>query len=284
MNTTKKLTIGMCVYDDFDGVYFSIQSLRMHHNISHDTEIIVIDNNPDSVYGKETKNFITSLNYRYIPYSDKNSTSVRDQIFQQASGQYTLCMDCHVLLVSDFFKYLFQYYDKVGDHCHDIVSGPLLYDSLSYYSTHFDPVWRNHMYGIWGFDQNNFNKNEPFEIPMMGLGVFSCETSRWPGFNPAFRGFGGEEGYIHEKFRRNGGKAICIPQCQWVHRFGRPGGVKYPLKIEDRIWNYFIGWLEITKDPSNQIIQDIHDHFTTSTNNFQLVDNIFIQAKNHYNL
>ena len=25
------LTIGMATYDDFDGVYFTIQSLRLHH-------------------------------------------------------------------------------------------------------------------------------------------------------------------------------------------------------------------------------------------------------------
>ena len=29
----KKLTIGMATYDDYDGVFFTIQSLRMHHRI-----------------------------------------------------------------------------------------------------------------------------------------------------------------------------------------------------------------------------------------------------------
>jgi hypothetical protein len=58
-----------------------------------------------------------------------------------------------------------------------------------------------------------------FEIPAMGLGLFSMRKDAWPGFNPLFRGFGGEEGYIHEKVRRLGGKAICLPALRWIHRF-----------------------------------------------------------------
>lgn len=42
---------------------------------------------------------------------------------------------------------------------------------------------------------------------MQGLGIFACRRDVWPGFNPRLRGFGGEEGYIHEKFRRAGGPA-----------------------------------------------------------------------------
>jgi hypothetical protein len=96
---------------------------------------------------------------------------------------------------------------------------------------------------------------------MQGLGVFSCETKYWPGFNILFKGFGGEEGYIHEKFRKCGGKAICLPEFKWIHRFGRPTGVKYPLILEDRIWNYFVGWLEITQDPNHEMIHQIYEHF-----------------------
>ena len=44
-----KLTVGMACYDDFDGVYFSVQSLRMYHSdIMNDIEILVVDNNPNS--------------------------------------------------------------------------------------------------------------------------------------------------------------------------------------------------------------------------------------------
>ena len=43
---SKLLTIGMSTYDDYHGVYFSIQSLKMHHEVCKrdDVEIIIIDN------------------------------------------------------------------------------------------------------------------------------------------------------------------------------------------------------------------------------------------------
>jgi hypothetical protein len=53
--------------------------------------------------------------------------------------------------------------------------------------------------------------DEPFEVPAQGLGIFSCKKSEWLGFNPHFRGFGGEECYIHEKYRQAGRKTICLP-------------------------------------------------------------------------
>jgi hypothetical protein len=28
------------------------------------------------------------------------------------------------------------------------------------------------------------------------------------------------------------------------------------------VWNYFVGWLEITKDPEHQMIKDIYNNFS----------------------
>ena len=158
------LTIGMATYDDYHGVYFSIQSLRMHHKeVMDEVEILIVDNNPQGQHGQECKNLAGwSNNVRYIPESRAE--------------------------------------DKDA---------------------------------------------EPFEIPMQGLGIFSCKKDAWPGFNSAFRGFGGEEGYIHEKFRQRGDKCLCLPFLRWVHRFGRPDGVKYPLTRENKVRNYIIGHIEM---------------------------------------
>ena len=108
------------------------------------------------------------------------------------------------------------------------------------------------MYGRWVDDKGNKTileakglDAEPFEIPMQGLGLFSCRKDAWPGFNPAFRGFGGEEGYIHEKFRQTGARTLCLPFLRWLHRFQRPLGVPYPLNWEDRIRNYLAGFGEL---------------------------------------
>ena len=258
----KILTVGMATYDDYDGLFFTFQALRMYHLFdlerNNQVEYVVVDNNPTSAHGKENKRFVENwIKGKYIPYTSKKSTSVRNEIFKNATGKYTLCLDCHVLIDRGGIDALLDYYKK-NPETKDLVSGPLLYDDLfkSDVSTHFKPGWREIMYGMWDTDKENYKKGEPFEIPMMGLGLFSCRTDHWQGFNELFKSFGGEEGYIHEKFRRSGGKCVCIPQLKWNHRFNRPAGLPYPNILEDRIWNYFIGWLEILKDPKHEFFEE----------------------------
>jgi hypothetical protein len=91
---------------------------------------------------------------------------------------------------------------------------------------------------------------------MQGLGLFACRRDSWPGLNPRFRGFGGEEGYLHEKVRRGGGRTVCLPALRWVHRFNRPEGVPYPPAWDDRIRNYLIGWRELGWDDA-----PVREHF-----------------------
>jgi len=263
----KLLTIGMCTYDDINGVYFSLQSLRLYHPLVQDdkVELIVVDNNPEGSHGTALQKWINGWckkKVKYIPYTEKKSTSVRNLIFDNAEGKYCISMDCHVLFPTGSLESLLEYYKDKPD-CKDLVQGPLMYDNITGYSTHFTPGWGGDMYGKWGKDVKSYEKGVPFEIPMQGLGVFSCETKNWLGFNNNFKGFGGEEGYIHEKFRQNGGKTVCVPKFKWLHRFLRPDGVNYPLVLEDRIWNYLVGWLELKKDPDDPMIKSICDYFST---------------------
>ncbi len=277
----KTLTIGMCTYDDFDGVYFSLQALRMYHGHivnNDDVELLIIDNNPNGKHSEHVKGLVNwCKNARYLEYTDKKSTSSRDQIFKNAEGKYTISMDCHVFFEPGALDTLIDYYVD-NKNCKDIVSGPLIYDNLTSKSTHFKPTWGGDMYGQWETNKQGLEDGVPFEIEMMGLGSFSCETKNWVGFNKRFRGFGAEEGYIHEKFRQNGGKAICLPKFGWMHRFGRPYGIDYPLELSDRIWNYFVGWLELTQDPEHQMIKDIYENFKDRIP-VSLLDNILSQAK-----
>jgi len=164
------------------------------------------------------------------------------------------------MLAQNSIAILLDYYRQNPD-CKNLVQGPLLYDDLANISTHFDPVWRGDMYGIWAHNSPAYHANLPFEIPMQGMGLLSFEKAAWPGINHRFTGFGAEEGYIAEKFRQNGGKNICLPSLKWMHRFGRPAGVKFKLALEDRVWNYFVGWLEIYKDPEHKMIKDIYANF-----------------------
>ena len=267
-----KLTIGMATFDDFDGVYFSIQSLRMYFPMcmTDEVEFIVIDNNPNGKHGEHNKKLVKWLGPRgrYIPYTMRTTTAVKNEIFRNAKGKYTISMDCHVMFMPGALESLLSYYDA-NPECKDIVQGPLMYDGLMGCLTHFKPIWGKHMYGRWGIDKQGLASGEAFDIPMQGLGVFSCETKYWRGFNNLFKGFGGEEGYIHEKFRQMGGRSVCVPEFKWVHRFARPEGVKYPLKLEDRIWNYFIGWMEL-QGPEGEMVHKIEEVFTQSMANHKV--------------
>lgn len=243
----KKITIGMATFDDYDGVYFSLQTIRLFHpEIMDDTEFLVIDNHPDGPCGQALKALENSIpNYRYVPKGDVSGTAVRDCVFEEASGEIVLCMDCHVLVEKGALRRLIDYCDAHPES-RDLMQGPLVYDDLKSIATHFKPEWRGGMYGFWsttpaGTDPDNV----PFEITMQGLGLFACRRDAWPGFNPAFCGFGGEEGYIHEKFRQRGGRVLCLPFLRWIHRFGRPMGTPYPNRWEDRVRNYFIGFREL---------------------------------------
>jgi hypothetical protein len=297
-----KLTIGMAHFDDFDGVYFSIQALRMYHELD-DVEIIVVDNSPDSNHGKSVKNLMNWIpNSKYIEMKESTGTTqTRQRVFNEASGDAVLCMDCHVLLDKDAILKLIEFY-KSNPDTKNLYSGPMLYDNLKNFTTHFNLYWRSEMWGTWGsaykcscgniYSKNNEGKactmelhpqtivdnkcscgetltfsyelgtnpnDEPFEIPAQGLGLFTCMKHAWLGFNPDMRGFGGEEGYIHEKFRQAGHKAICLPFLRWLHRFGRPDGVKYPLTRHNKVRNYVLGFSEL-----GLVLEPVRTHFVDS--------------------
>jgi hypothetical protein len=261
-----KLTIGMACYDDFDGVYFTVQSLRMYHaEVLGDCELIVVDNNPESTSGRMVRDFITTWvkgdfrQVRYVPMPDVVGTSApRDRVFQEASGEAVLCLDAHVLVHPGAIRRLMDYYDAHPES-RDLLSGPMVYDDLRNMATHFRDEWRAEMWGVWDTDRSAENPDAaPIEIPAMGLGLFTCRREAWLGFNPEFRGFGGEEFYIHEKFRQAGARCLCLPFLRWVHRFGRPGGVKYPLTRWNKVRNYVIGHRELglPLDPVRQHFVD----------------------------
>ncbi len=235
------LTIGMATYDDFDGVYFTLQALKAYQDLE-DVELVVVDTKKESC--KDTANTCNAIGAKYFHKPDKVGTSAsRNYVFEVANGKFVLCIDCHVLLVKDAVKKLKEYIYK-NINSKDLIQGPLLYDDQKNISTHFKPEWRGQMYGTWETDKRYLTQEE-FEIPMQGLGLFCMRKDAWPKFNSHFRGFGGEEGYIQEKTRQNGGKNICLSWLKWIHRFARPKGVPYPLDLKDRIINYLIGWSEL---------------------------------------
>lgn len=306
----------MATADDFDGTYFTLQSLRLFHDC-RDVEFVIVDQKPNTPAGKRLKADIPPGKYspgtagvRYIEMPTPEGTAAPRQLaITEASGQYVLCIDSHVMLAPGALSALKAYF-RANPETNDLLSGPMLHDTLNTFETHFNPVWRGEMWGIWGkawersgerfsvvsdgdkargvrLDRGNELVDFPlpvamdyaghesvlrangcrqlgaaedvFEIPGMGCGLMAFRKDAWQGFNPEFRGFGGEELYIHEKFRRAGGKCLCLGFLKWLHRFGRPGGVPYRLSTEDKCRNYIIGHMELGLD-----LAQIEQHFVGS--------------------
>jgi glycosyltransferase involved in cell wall biosynthesis len=268
-----KLSICYPVYDDFNGLYFSAMDIPLSHpEICDDIEIVVLDNNPSSVQGKRTNEWVNSqlkasVSAKYIPFEENfGSALAKQKCIDNSLGEFFLIMDSHVRVARGGIAKLLDYY-KEHPKTSDLFSGPMFYDSeflragrnevLRGYSTHLDEVWRGESLGIWATNpQGEDINNEPFEIPAMGCGLFSCRKEAFVGFNPKFKGFGAEEYYIHHKTRMAGNKCICLPFLRWVHRFDRPTGVPYPITRLDKVRNYIIGHLEL-----DMPLEGIYDHF-----------------------
>ena len=240
----------MVTYDDLDGVWFTIQAIRMYQaEVLADVSFLVIDNHPEGDAGPSLKALEAWLpNYRYVPFDGYRGTAVRDLVFREACADIVCCVDSHVLLRPGALTHLLEWFGA-NPGSKDLLQGPMLYDSIEPRATHLEPAWGAGMFGQWERDARIEESDcEPFEIAMQGLGLFACLREAWPGLNPRLRGWGGEEGYLHERFRQRGGRVLCHPRLGWLPRPSRPAGPSYPNAWEDRIRNYHIAWSEIGWD------------------------------------
>jgi glycosyltransferase involved in cell wall biosynthesis len=239
-----KLTIGMPSYNNFTEVFFTIQSLRMHHDLTN-CEILVVDNFGDV----ELEKFIKAQGngvVRYEKFTESIGTAcAKNKVFELAKGEMVLCIDSHVLLAKGALENI-----PVTDN---LIHGPLMYCDIKNYTCEWLPVWRGQMWGIWG-NYSDKLPTAPFEIWGNGTGLMLAKKDTWLGYNNKFRGFGGEEGYIQEKYRKAGRKVLCYPSLVWMHMFDRK--IPYPLKLIDRVINYIIGFKEIGLD-----LKPIQDNF-----------------------
>lgn len=242
-----RLTLGLPCFNNMTEVWFSVQSLRMYHNLT-DCEILVVDNFGDPVLEKFIKNNGGGV-VRYEKYTDMVGTScTKNKVFELARGEMVLCMDSHILIRSGALDNI-----PVTD---DLVHGPIIYTDNKNYCCEWLDQWRGQMWGIWGKNVQVLPK-QPFEIWGMGTGFFLTKRTSWLGYNNKFRGFGGEQGYLHEKYRKAGRKVWCYPNLVWMHMFFDQGRkIPYPCRLIDRVRNYLIGFEELWKDP-----KPIIDHY-----------------------
>lgn len=310
-----RLTIGIPHYEDFDGAYFTLQALRLYHDLEG-AELLVVDNSPDTAAGKAVRGLVEGWSDgRYVaaPLAT-GPAAAKDLVFRHARGDAVLVMDCHVLLAPGSLNALRSYYEEHPE-TEDLLTGPLVYDNLRDLSTHFDNRWRGEMWGTWGrawrcrcghaFSMENgiardlftfeplercphcgaafappprdhessesslrrdgctrvadVGDSRPIRIPAHGCGLLSCRRDAWLGFPETWRGFGGEEFYIHTKFQQAGRQVVLLPGLRWLHRFGRPGGVRYPLSRYAKVRNYVLGHQELGIP-----LDRVQEHFVAS--------------------
>lgn len=241
-----KLTIGMACCGNFEEAWFTVQALRIFHDLT-DTEIVVVDQSADD----RIKNFVASWAHRQVRHvampEPKGTSAPRDRIFAEAKGEWVLVIDSHVLLPPGVVA-RFREWAAAHPTCTDLLHGPMLYDSLDSAADAMSDEWRGQMWGTWRGGLPS-PEADAYEIPMHGMGLWASRRDSWLGFNPEFRGFGGEEGYIHAKYRKAGRRVLCLPFLRWLHHF-RQGATPYPLRLEDRIHNYRVGHAELGLDPA----------------------------------
>lgn len=248
-----RLTIGMATYRDWQGVWATIQSLRLNHSESA-FDIVVVDNDlqgrPDEAseanHSFKVNQLCQKIGAKYEHFTKVSGTAAaKGRIFELAKTPAVLVIDCHVILPSGTVKRLIDWFDT-HPASKDLWQGPCIGDGgiNDIVGTHFRKKWGGPMYGQWEVD-TRVKADEPFEIPMMGCGLFACLKSAWPGFHPLLRGFGPEEWHIHERVRRNGGKCYCLPWLKWSHRFGNPGGAANPgAPTAERLRGHIITMLD----------------------------------------
>ena len=76
---------------------------------------------------------------------------MRNAVFAEASSEFVLCIDSHILIAPGAISRLIRYVQDNPD-TPDLLQGPLIYDDLRHTSTHMAPRWRDGMYGTWDND------------------------------------------------------------------------------------------------------------------------------------
>lgn len=262
----------MPVYENYDGILFSTQALRIYQNLPVGTEILVLDNAPDTDDGRQTKKFIESfVPYgRYIPVTDRQSSFIKYDAFLHATGDVVLGIDSHVMLQPGAVKALLDWWEQHKGEPHNL-TGPLMYDGLNCCSTSMQPVWRGSDYGIWATDHEAMKKGEPFEVPMQGMGMFSFWREAFRPIKENFLHFGAEEFFCAERTRQAGGKTICHPEVGWWHRFDWPIRRPFPNGMREKVRNYYVSFLSLYGSLDHPKVQEMTDHWRKTIPEEELV-------------
>lgn len=243
----KLLTIAM-VAEDFDGPYFSIQAIRLYQpEVRDEVHFLVLDPRP-AVHGESLRGLGAWLeSYTYWPCADAAGGALQDFAFRHGRSEFVLMLEPGVLLAPGSLGALVAFL-RQDPPARELMQGPLLSGSGHVLATHWEAGWEEGRCGRRVVD-SAVDGERPFEIAMQDLGAFVCRRDAWPGINPRLVGAGGLEGYVHEKFRRSGGRTLCLPFLRWQRRHPVPGSVEPGNDAVARFRDHLVMHDELGLDP-----------------------------------
>lgn len=256
----------MACYDDYDGVYFTVQNLRAFHDMT-DVELLVLDNHPESAHGKQLAKLAPRAGIRLVHVTDRVSSWVKYDAVLHATGDVVVGMDSHLVMLPGSIAALRTWW-QAHEGSRDLLTGPVIYDELQDGSMGLDPQWNGHDFGTW-MAKTPRASGEAVEVPMQGMGFWSVWRTSWPGVPRGMVGFGAEEWCMAERIRQHGGRVMSHPCVQWGHRFGWPVRT-YPLSLEDKVRNYYRGWLSLYKTMDHPRMREMTLHWSTQLSHEKL--------------
>lgn len=249
-------------------IWATVHSLLLHHaQALTSAEIIVIDNTPEPQLAKDLADHCRpDRRLRHLWYPGPPSSCLyKEAGVRQARGRVVIVCDSHVLFPAGAVQRVVDYFSTHPDS-KDLLMGPclsgdgriqgtnqMLYATEPYQlptgcTVRHGVVTRGQALGVWVRDPRAMSLDgEPFEIMQQGTGVFAFLREHWPGFHPAFTGFGGNETYLMEAYRRQGGRVLCAPWLYWLHNFMDRTRNTYsrPLMLTAR--NYLVGFKTLAR-------------------------------------
>ena len=213
-------------------------------------DFVIVDNAPETVHGDKCRGLAKQFpNCRYIGLEGMRSPFLsKEMCIRAAQTEYVLVIDSHVIFQKDAILKLLSFCDS-GIQTNDLYHGPICFDNFGIMATHMSPAFGNN-FGSWGrmlgHDKRTLDPTDYYMLPAHGMGCFFVRRDSWLGFNPAFMGFGSEEGYIHEKYRLNGRNVWSMPFLKWWHNFtDKMGTSECDTTWECKYRNGLIAWLEV---------------------------------------
>ncbi len=108
------LTIGMPHFQDWEGAWATIQSVlweALAAGISDKIEILVVDQSTESEAGKKLKGYLNGWvpRSKYVAQPNVGTAGGKNAVFQHASGEWVLLLDCHAALKPGSLRRIFAW-------------------------------------------------------------------------------------------------------------------------------------------------------------------------------